>query len=83
MSVYDARCKQCDATYEYRGPSYQAPGSCPECGSDDTKIIWLPGSFPNTDRAGDPYDMLDGHIPDPKPIKSFANDKRKGGKDTT
>jgi hypothetical protein len=30
-----------------------------------------------------PYDLLDGPIPGAKRIKSFANDRRKGGKDTT
>lgn len=82
MIVLDARCKDCDHTYEYRGPSYQSPGSCPECGSDDTKVVWLQ-TTPSIDRAKDPYDYLNGPIPDPKPIKSFANDRRKGGKDTT
>lgn len=81
--VVDARCKDCDETYEYRGPSYQSPGVCPHCGSDDTKVVWLPGSFPHTDSAKDPYDYLDGPIPEPKKIKSFATDHRKGGKDTT
>ena len=82
MPVYDARCNECQHTYEYRGPSYQAPGLCENCGSDDTRIVWL-GGFPSVDKAKDPYDYLDGPIPDSKPIKSFANDKRKGGKDTT
>lgn len=82
MGVWDARCKDCNETYEYRGPSFKAPGSCTHCGSDDTKIVWLRG-FPSVDRAKDPYDLLNGPIPDGKPIKSFANDKRKGGKDTT
>ena len=83
MIVLDARCKDCGTDYEYRGQSYLAPGSCPECGSDDTKVVWLSGSFPHTDSAKDPYDYLDGPIPDARPIKSFANDRRKGGKDTT
>lgn len=82
MPVYDARCNKCDKTYEYRGPSHQAPGQCEHCGSDDTRIVWLSG-FPSVDRAKDPYDYLNGRIPDSKPIKSFANDRRKGGKDTT
>ena len=82
MGVWDARCNVCGTDYEFRGPSYKSPGECIACGSDDTRIVWLHG-FPSVDRAKDPYDYLDGHIPDPKPIKSFANDKRKGGKDTT
>ena len=83
MIVLDARCKDCDETYEYRGPSHLSPGTCPNCGSDDTKVVWLPGSTPHTSRVKDPYDYLHGPIPDPKPIKSFAKDHRKGGKDTT
>lgn len=82
MPVYDARCNECGYEYEYRGPSYLAPGSCDTCGSDDCKIVWL-GQTPSIDRAKDPYDYLDGRIPESKPIKSFANDRRKGGKDTT
>lgn len=58
MPVYDARCKECGHEYEFRGPSYHAPGSCPECGSDDCTIIWK--SVPVLDRAKDPYDLLDG-----------------------
>jgi len=83
MPVYDAKCNKCEHVYEYRGPSHQAPGTCTACGSDDTRIVWLSGSFPNTDTAKDPYDYLHGRIPDSKPIKSFANDRRRGGKDTT
>ena len=82
MGLYDGRCKECNHTYEWRGPSYLAPGECPACGSDDTKIVWL-GQTPSIDRAKDPYEYLDGRIPESKPIKSFSNDKRKGGKDTT
>ena len=82
MGVWDARCKECNTNYEFRGPSYQAPGECPQCGSDDTKIVWVSG-FPSVDRAKDPYDYLHGPIPSSRKIKSFANDKRKGGKDTT
>lgn len=83
MPLYDARCNDCGETYEWSGPSYLAPGKCTHCGSDDTRIVWLPGGTPSIDRAKDPYDLLDGRIPDSKPIKSFANDRRKGGKDTT
>lgn len=83
MGVWDCRCNECGNDYEFRGPSYRSPGSCDVCGSDDTRIVWTRGSFPSIDTAKDPYDYLDGPIPDSKPIKSFANDRRKGGKDTT
>lgn len=81
MPKYDGRCNDCGTDYEWEGPSYQAPGVCTECGSDNTRIVWL--KAPHSTRVKSPYDLLDGHIPDSRPIKSFANDRRKGGKDTT
>lgn len=37
------------------------------------------------DRAKDPFDLIgaSAKIPSAKAIKSFAHDRRKGGKDTT
>jgi len=37
------------------------------------------------DRAKDPFDLvgMGQKVASPKKIKSFGNDKRKGGKDTT
>jgi hypothetical protein len=81
MPKYDAKCNECGTYYEWEGPSHLAPGTCTACDSDHTRIVWL--TMPKVDRAKDPYDYLDGRIPDPKPIKSFANDRRKSGKDTT
>jgi len=81
MNIYDARCNNCNDTFEYRAkPGATAP-CCSSCGSLDTKRIWK--SVPILDKAKDPYDLLDGHIPQSTPIKSFATDHRKGGKDTT
>lgn len=60
MPSYDARCNKCEHTYEFRGPSHQAPGVCTNCNSDDTRIVWLAGRTPSIDRAKDPYDMLTG-----------------------
>ena len=79
MPLYDCRCNKCRNEFEYMGPSHTAPGPCIKCNSDDTRIIWK--TVPILDKAKDPYDYLDGPIPDSKPIKSFANDRRKGGKD--
>jgi hypothetical protein len=34
MPVYNGRCNECNCTYEWTGPSHQAPGVCVECGSE-------------------------------------------------
>lgn len=85
MPLYDFRCNKCKHEFEetlaYHQLTSEGPPECPECGSYFTKRVWL--KAPNSDKAKDPYDYLDGPIPDSKTIKSFANDKRKGGKDTT
>jgi hypothetical protein len=65
MPKYDAKCKKCNEYYEWEGKSYQAPGTCPHCGSDDTKIVWL--SMPNTGYDTDPYKMLEGKGSNPGP----------------
>lgn len=72
MPVYNGRCNVCGHTYEWRGPSHQAPGTCTACDSDDTRIVWLAGATPSIDRAKDPYDYLDGRgsKPDGKKIIS-------------
>lgn len=77
---YDARCTQCGHDYEEKRHWSDPVSDCPLCGGIGV-TIWK--SVPILDKAKDPYDYLDGPIPDPKPIKSFANDRRKGGKDTT
>ena len=68
MPKYDARCNDCGTTYEWEGPSHKAPGICTHCSSDNTRIVWL--KFPHSERSKDPYDMLDGPIPDSKRIFS-------------
>ncbi len=80
LKVFDNRCEKCQHVWEehkeYRDPSQD----CPRCGSSFTHTI-LTG-FKLKKRAPDPYDALDRVIPDAdKPVKSFANDKRTGGKD--
>ncbi len=84
MPLYDFRCDKCKHEWDAMVPALvvkrNAP-ECPECGSNFTNQVWL--KAPSSDRAKDPYDMLNRYRPDRKPIKSFANDKRKGGKDTT
>lgn len=78
--VFDAVCESCGLRWEEEGPYTDPACPCPECGSGFTKKIL---SKVNTPLTKDPYDYLDGRIPDSKPIKSFAHDRRKGGKDTT
>jgi putative FmdB family regulatory protein len=84
MPLYDFRCEACSHEFEYRMKyeelKHYGP-ECPACGSHFTKHVWLAG--PSVDKAKDPFDLLDGPIPDSKPIRSYANDRRKGGKDTT
>ena len=78
MNKYDVRCTSCAAEYEELRRSGDPVTSCPVCDKPG-RIIWK--SVPILDKAKDPYDLLHGAIPDAKPIKSFANDRRKGGKD--
>ncbi len=79
MSKFDTRCEVCDHTFEHTRPWDQPVPPCPECGGQ-SHVIWK--SINLLDKAKDPYDLLDGPIPSSKPIKSFAHDRRKGGKDT-
>ena len=84
IPLFDFRCEACGNEWEERWPYSDVKNdlpNCPWCDSNFTKRIWT--KAPMGDRAKDPYDYLDGPIPDSKPIKSYANDRRKGGKDTT
>ena len=80
MPLYDARCNDCGHEFEERRKYDDPVSDCPQC-FGPCKNIWKSVSL--LDKAKDPYDYLDGPIPDPKPIKSFANDRRTKGKDTT
>ena len=69
--LYDWRCDTCDHVWEQRWPNKTADNDlpeCPECGSHFTKKVWT--SVPILEKAKDPYDYLDGPIPDPKRIFS-------------
>lgn len=81
MAKYDARCKECDHEFEEFRKWSEPCSPCPQCKSNNTVTIWK--TVPILDKACDPYDKLDRVIPDSKPIKSYANDRRRGGKDTT
>ena len=79
MNLYDARCNDCGLEFEERRKWDDPVARCPNCGGH-ASTIWK--RVPILDKAKDPYDLLDGPIPSSKPIKSFAKDKRRGGKDT-
>ncbi len=77
--LFDIRCKICDHTTEVR-KTFEEPFECPRCGGETRTLLT---AFKKLEKAKDPYDYIDGYHPDPKPVKSFANDRRRGGKDTT
>lgn len=58
MPSYDGRCNKCNGEFEYLGKAEYAPGTCPRCGSQDTKVIWK--TVPILEKAKDPYDYLHG-----------------------
>lgn len=82
MPIYENQCVKCGHKWEVLQPFAAEPPACPECKAEGTKRLI---SAPKGVHGGEynPYDALDRVVPDPKPIKSFANDRRKGGKDTT
>jgi len=77
MILYDFRCEQCDHMWEEKIPMYEFAPECVKCGSNFTHKIH---TKLNTVKQYEAYDALDRTIPDTKKIKSFANDRRKGGK---
>lgn len=79
MPMFDLRCNQCNHKWE-ASKAYDESAVCPSCQSDHTTTL-MP--LMKGIKAKDPYDLLDGHIPSPKKVKSFAHDRRKGGKDTS
>jgi putative FmdB family regulatory protein len=80
MPIFDCKCEKCATVWEVSKPYDEEAPECPSCGSNFTKTL-MP-LFQNKLKARDPYDYLNGPIPDSKPIKSFANDRRKGGRNT-
>ena len=81
MPLYDNQCLECEATYECRQRWSEPTPECPVCGAHDTERL-LSINTRTPSKAKQPYDALDTYR-DHKVIKSFGNDKRKGGKDTT
>lgn len=81
MAFYDARCNTCEHLFEERRNSGEPVSHCPLCGNE-SRTVWT--SVPILDKAKDPFDLITcGTVPSSKKTKSFANDKRRGGKDTT
>ncbi len=84
MPVFDVRCldPQCGEVTEVF-KAFRDAYPCPVCKHPHTKTL-MP-LMRDQHKAKDPFDLVGpgARIPDSRPIKSFANDKRKGGKDTT
>lgn len=82
MPKFDVRCNQCDHEWE-AFKAYAEEAECPKCHSMDSKTL-MPMTQSHR-KAKDPFDLIGmgQKIPDARKVKSFANDRRKGGKDTT
>lgn len=77
--LFDIRCRVCDHTTEVRKRFHEAY-ACPRCGGETKTLLT---AFKSIDKAKDPFDLISTGSPPPsKPIKSFATDKRRGGKNT-
>lgn len=80
MPTFDCKCEKCENIWEVVKKYHDPAQDCPKCGSSFTRTILSRLITPTT---SDPYDALDKFRDySTKPIKSFANDKRKGGKNT-
>ena len=79
MPVFYVRCLACNHKWEMV-KQFRTGAECPNCKSDET--VTLMPLMKRPAKAKDPYDMINDNTGS-KPIKSFAKDHRKGGKDTT
>lgn len=81
MPVFDVRCEKCDVVVEV-SKAYDEEHLCTVC-STPTKTLMPRMKGPSWRVEQDPFDAVDKgmQLPDGKKIKSFANDRRKGGKD--
>ena len=81
MPLFDVRCMDCQHEWEV-SKAYDEAAICPECRSTITRTL-LGATKVNLNRL--PMDDIHKSmsLPGAKKIRSFANDKRKGGKDTT
>lgn len=78
MPFFSTRCLDCPHDWDDLLKWDEWPKPCPKCGG--TRTVRLP-SYPSKQIQRETDPMKVGNA-DP-PIKSFANDRRKGGKDTT
>ena len=79
--LFDVQCLDCQHIWEVR-KDYGYCSICPECGSTITKTLLTGFKY---QRVKDPMDLVHKgmSLPSAKKVKSYGNDKRKGGKDTT
>lgn len=82
MPRFDIRCQRCNHEWA-ASKAFDAEIACPECGSIATTTL-MP-RVQGIDKAKDPFDLVHGgmSLPGSKKIKSYGNDRRKGGKDST
>lgn len=84
MPRFDVRCLEegCGHTWAQSKP-FDEWVQCPRCYSGNTKTL-MP-RVQGIDRAKDPFDLVrkDMSLPSSKKIKSYANDRRKAGRDST
>jgi len=84
MPRFDVRCLEEGCGHLWvASKAFDEWVQCPRCYSGNTKTL-MP-RVQGLDRAKDPFDLIGmgQKIPASKKVKSFANDRRKGGKDTT
>ena len=76
MPTFDQRCQECNHEWVvYK--AFEAPATCPECNSTTTKTL-----MPRV--QGLPLESDPTRVGNTdKTIKSFGNDRRRGGKDTS
>ena len=77
MPKFDVKCNVCDLVIEVT-KDFHATLACEVCGNE--MLTLMPGVKGIHGFGKQPYDYLDGPVPEPKKIKSFANDRRKGGR---
>jgi putative FmdB family regulatory protein len=79
--MFDMKCEACDHIWE-ASKAYDDQLECPKCQSKETKTLLTGFRF---QRVKDPFDLVHKgmHLPPTQTIKSYGNDKRRGGKDTT
>jgi hypothetical protein len=77
MPKFDVKCNVCNIVIEVT-KNFQDTLACEQCGNE--MLTLMPGVKGIHGFGKQPYDYLNGPVPDPKKIKSFANDRRKGGR---